>query len=77
MFDLTTKTQMAALARAFADWNSLPDKLYGSVPDGPDISVRYGTKTIRGGSEMPRQVMDILTTINKTAASMPRVDPPP
>jgi hypothetical protein len=50
--------QVANLARLFADWDSLSTTPYSGVPDGGDISIRYGGRTVSGGSEVPKQVTD-------------------
>ena len=70
-----TAQQMEDLARSFAGWDSMSSKPYGGVSDGPDLTLRYGDKTISGGSEVPSQVMDIRIRLSELATSMPVVKP--
>ncbi|HEY0007236.1 MAG TPA: hypothetical protein VGB55_00805 [Tepidisphaeraceae bacterium] len=63
------------LARLFADWDSLSKTPYSGVPDGGDISIRYGDRTVTGGSEVPQQVTDIHHRLMELARSMPVVKP--
>ncbi|GEM_PF-6514024 len=69
-----TLQQMTDLSRLFANWGSLSSTASGNLADGPDISIRYGDKTISGGTELPRQVMNIQVKLTELARSMPLVD---
>jgi len=66
-----TDEQIATLARLFADWDSFSSKPYSGVPDGGNVSIRYGEKTVSGGSEVPKQVTDIRLRLTKLGQSMP------
>ena len=66
-----TPDQMAGLARLFDGWERLSDRPYGGVPDGGTIRLRYGDKTVTGGSRVPRQVRDAHLLIREIAATMP------
>ncbi len=68
-----TPRQISDLSRLFANWDSL-SSTYGNVVDGPDISLRYGDKTVSGGTGLPRQVTDIQARLAELARSMPLVD---
>ena len=70
-----TGEQMADLARLFAEWDLLSSKPYGSVADGGDVSIRYGEKTVSGGSEVPKQVTDARIRLMEFGQSMPVVKP--
>lgn len=68
-----TAEQTADLARLFANWDALSPKPYPGVPDGGDLSLRYGDKTVSGGSAVPKQVTDIRLRLTELAQSMPVV----
>ena len=68
-----TAEQIADVARLFADWKSLSSTPYGSVADGGDVSIRYGDKTVCGGSGVPRQVTDARIRLMELVRSMPIV----
>ena len=68
-----TGEQVADLARLFVDWDSLSSQPYGGVADGGDLLVRYGDKTVSGGSGVPEQVTDIRVRLSELARSMPVV----
>ena len=70
-----TADQIADLARLFTDWDSLSTTPYGGVPDGGVISIRYGEKTVSGGSEVPKEVTDARIRLMELARSMPMVKP--
>jgi hypothetical protein len=70
-----TAEQMADLAHLFADWDSLSSHPYGGVPDGGEIKIRYGDKTVSGGSAVPKQVTDVRVRLSELAQSMPVVKP--
>ena len=70
-----TAAQMAELARLFAGWDSLSSEPFGGVPDGGEVSIRYGDKTVSGGSGVPKQVSDVRVRISEFAAAMPFVEP--
>lgn len=65
-----TAAQMDELRRLFAGWEQLAGS-YNGVPDGPEITVRYGDKTVRGGSGAPAQVVDVCERLRELAKSMP------
>src|SRR5688500_5472576 len=66
-----TARQVADLARLFTDWDSLSATPYGGVPDGGEISIRYGNKTVSGGSDVPKPVTDARAHLMELARSMP------
>jgi hypothetical protein len=68
-----TPGQMAELAALFAGWESLSDQEYGGVPDGGHVQIRYGDKSVSGGSAVPKQVRDVQIRISELAATMPVV----
>ena len=68
-----TREQMASLAALFAGWDSLSDKPYPGVPDGGDVKIRYGDKTVSGGSSVPEQVRAVHARIDELAETMPVV----
>lgn len=68
-----TPEQMVQLVRLFSDWESFSPQPYPSMPDGDNVSIRYGEKTISGGSGLPTQVKEIRTLIEQWASSMPVV----
>ena len=68
-----TAEQIAELANLFTGWDSLSTTPYGGVPDGGDISIRYGEKTVSGGSAVPKQVEDARIQLMEFARSMPAV----
>jgi hypothetical protein len=70
-----TAEQTAKLASLFTDWDSLSTTPYGGVPDGGDISIRYGDKTISGGSAVPKLVEDARIHLKELAGSMPLAKP--
>ena len=70
-----TPEQIAKLASLFTEWDSLSSKPYPGVTDGGDVSIRYGDKTISGGSEVPKQVTDARIFLMELARSMPEAKP--
>jgi hypothetical protein len=62
--------QIEDLTASFAGWESF-DAQYSGVVDGPEISIRYGDKTVEGGSALPRQVLDIHGTLMGIANGLP------
>lgn len=70
-----TPQQVADLARLFAGWDALSAKPYGGVPDGGDVTIRYGDKTVSGGSEVPGQVSSVRARLDELTATMPVVKP--
>jgi hypothetical protein len=68
-----TPEQVADLAALFANWDSLSPERYNGVPDGRDVSIRYGDKTVSGGSAVPKQVTDARVRLMQVARSMPFV----
>lgn len=70
-----TAEQMAELTRLLMGWDSLSSQPYGGVPDGGDVTIRYGDKTVSGGSEVPRQVTAVRIRLRQLARSMPVVTP--
>jgi hypothetical protein len=68
-----TAEQIADLSNLFAGWDSLSTTSYGGVPDGGDVSIRYGDKTVSGGSAVPKQVEDARIHLMELARSMPVV----
>jgi hypothetical protein len=68
-----TPAQISELAALFAGWEALSDERYGGVTDGGDIQVRYGDKTVAGGSATPKQVWDVYDRISELTAMMPVV----
>jgi hypothetical protein len=62
--------QIAELAALFVGWESLSSERYGGVADGPDIDIRYGDKTVSGGSTIPQRVQQLSTQIRALAATM-------
>ena len=68
-----TPEQIADLASMFVGWESLSEDRYGGVADGGDIQLRYGDRTVSGGSETPKQVWDILGRISELVSKMPVV----
>jgi hypothetical protein len=70
-----TLKQMADLARLPEGWSLLSSKPYGGVPDGGDVTVRYGDKTVSGGSHVPQQVTDVRARLSELARSMPLAKP--
>lgn len=70
-----TPEQIVELTQFFAGWRTLSDKPYGGVPDGGHIAIRYGDKTVSGGSDTPKQVWDVYRRIKELARSMPRIEP--
>ncbi len=71
---LTTE-QVEDLARLFTDWDSLSTTPYSGVPDGGHISIRYGDRTVSGGSEVPNQVTEVRVRLMELVRSMPVVAP--
>src|SRR5688572_19769169 len=67
-----TPEQMDKLAALFEGWQSLSGERYGGVPDGGHIRLRYGQKTVKGGSATP-QVWTIQLCIDELAAGFPVV----
>jgi hypothetical protein len=67
--------QIAELASLFTDWDSLSTTPYGGEPDGGDISIRYGDKTVSGGSAVPKQLEDARIQLMELARSMPVAKP--
>jgi hypothetical protein len=65
-----TPQQMRDMAASFVGWESLAGR-YSGVPDGGEISLRYGDKTVSGGSATPKQVWDIQKRIDDVAMKMP------
>jgi hypothetical protein len=70
-----TGEQMEDLARLFADWDSLSSEPYSGVPDGGEVSIRYGDRTVSGRSEVPQQVEDVRVHLMELARSIPVVKP--
>ena len=70
-----TAEQIAELANLFTVWDSLSTRPYGGVPDGGNISIRYGDKTVSGGSAVPKQVEDARIHLMELARSMPLAKP--
>jgi hypothetical protein len=70
-----TSKQIAELANLFTGWDSLSTTPYGGAPDGGDISIRYGDKTVSGGSAVPKQVEDARIHLMELARSMPLAKP--
>jgi hypothetical protein len=70
-----TPAQVAELSRLFTGWDTLSSTPYGGVPDGGALSIRYGDKTVSGGSGVSQQVEDARTRISDLAASIPIVKP--
>lgn len=70
-----TAEQTAKLAGLFTDWDALSTTPYGGVPDGGNISIRYGDRTVSGGSAVPKQVEDARIHLMELARSMPVVLP--
>jgi hypothetical protein len=66
-----TAEQITELASLFANWDSLSTTPYGGVADGGDISIRYGVKTVSGGTAVPKQVEDARIHLMELARSMP------
>lgn len=66
-----TPAQCAELANMFTGWETLSDQPYGGVADGPDVHLRYGDKTVSGGSALPPQVQAIQRRITDLATQMP------
>jgi hypothetical protein len=65
-----TSQQMEDLAASFVSWEDF-ESHYSGVPDGPEISIRYGVKTVEGGSALPREVLDIHRTLMEIASGLP------
>lgn len=65
-----TPAEMHELADLFADWKSLSSTTYGGVADGLEITVRYGSDTVSGGSEIPKQVWSILDRLSELSGRM-------
>jgi hypothetical protein len=63
--------EMFQLTALFVDFDSLSDKPYGSVPDADGIQLRYGGKTVAGGSEIPDSVRKIISRIDELVEHMP------
>jgi len=70
-----TAEQIAELSKLFTGWDSLSTTPYGGVADGGDISIRYGDKTVSGGSAVPKQVEDARIHLMELARSMPLATP--
>jgi hypothetical protein len=70
-----TDEQISELSKLFTGWDSLSTTPYGGVPDGGDISIRYGGKTVSGGSEVPKQVEEARIHLMELARSMPLAKP--
>jgi len=70
-----TPEQTEDLVHLFAGWDSLSSKPYGGVPDGGDISVRYGNKIVSGGSGVPKRVTDIRARLDELARSLSVMKP--
>lgn len=68
-----TAEQIAKLANLFTGWDSLSTTPYGGVPDGGNISIRYGDNAVSGGSAVPKQVEDVRIQLMELARSMPVV----
>jgi hypothetical protein len=68
-----TPAQANELARLFDGWGPLSEQ-YGGVPDGPEISVRYGDKKVAGGSMLPQRIRDIEVRLTELAMTMPRIE---
>jgi hypothetical protein len=65
-----TAEQIAELSKLFTGWDSLSTTPYGGVPDGGDVSIRYGDKTVSGGSAVPKQVDDARIHLMELARSI-------
>ena len=68
-----TQEQVADLAALFADWDSLSPERYSGLVDGGDVSIRYGNKTVSGGTDVPKQVKDARVRLREFARAMPVV----
>jgi hypothetical protein len=68
-----TPQQMGELAAMFEGWESYATTRYGGVPDGGEIELRYGDKTVAGGSATPERVWEIDRHINELTRKMPVV----
>ena len=60
---------MQELLDMFQGWDKLDD-FYPGAPDGPEISVQYGTKVVAGGG-LRQQVVDLVEAIEALANSFP------
>lgn len=69
-----TPAQMSELAGLFAGWESLSREPYGGVPDGAEIRIQYGDKTVAGGSAAPKQIWMINARVSELAGTMPVVE---
>jgi hypothetical protein len=70
-----TPGQMAELARLFANWDALSSKPYTGVADGGEGSIRYGDKTVSGGTAAPKQFVDARVWLRDVGEAMPVVKP--
>jgi hypothetical protein len=70
---LTTE-QRAELAQMFSAWDSFSTERHGGVADGGEIRLRYGDKTVSGGSATPEAIWKIRARIDELARSMPIVE---
>jgi hypothetical protein len=71
---ILTAAQVDKLTALFAGWESLSDKPYGGAPDGGNVRIRYGEKTVSGGSAVPDQVEQVRRYVTDLAATMPIVE---
>lgn len=70
-----TAGQVGELANLFNGWDSLSTTPYGGLPDGGDLTIRYGDKTVSGGSAVPKQVEEARIHLMELARSMPLANP--
>jgi hypothetical protein len=65
-----SSTQMEDLAASFTGWEDF-DAHYSGVADDREISIRYGDKTVEGGSGLPRKVLDIRKKLMEIVNALP------
>lgn len=62
----------AELAGLFAGWDDWSSENYPSVPDGLEVSIRYGATTVTGGP-LPTKVRVLAYRLREMARNMPVV----
>ena len=70
-----TPQRIEELVHLFDGWESLSSNPYGGVADGGALSVRYGGKTVSGGSGVPPQVNEVRVRLEELSRGMPVVNP--
>jgi hypothetical protein len=68
-----TPEQITELSGLFAGWETLSSEPYGGAADGGETTIRYGNKTVSGGTDVPPLVTKVRERISAIAQTMPLV----